>query len=125
MTVFTPWRESEVPVTGSHIAWRQSPFGYKAQSWVSKALDTDRRLFFSLLYFHFRTLDSALQRFSLAYNNMVNLIHELVIDTRIKPTISLNILRRIFSSWKAVMKGKVYRAMAIHDIKFKPYNFPA
>ena len=38
------------------LAWRQSPFSYKA-------LDTDMRLFFSLPYFGFRTSVFALQRF--------------------------------------------------------------
>ena len=38
--------ESEVPVPSSHITWRQSHFGYKAQSRVNQALDTDRRFFF-------------------------------------------------------------------------------
>ena len=49
-------------VLGSHIAYRQSPFGYKTQSWVSNALDTNGRFFFFLLtsvlqflYFRFRT----------------------------------------------------------------------
>ena len=58
--------ESNVPVLGSHIALIQSPFAYKVQLWVSNALDTDRRLFFSLLYFRFRTSVSVLQHFPLA-----------------------------------------------------------
>ena len=33
----------------------ESPFVYKAQSWVNKALDIKRWLFFSLPYFGFRT----------------------------------------------------------------------
>ena len=37
------------------------PFASKAQSWFSKALDTDRRLYFSLPYFGFRTSVSILR----------------------------------------------------------------
>ena len=46
-------------VLGSHVM-RQSPFAYKAVMSHLKALDTDRRLFFSLPYFRFCTSVSIL-----------------------------------------------------------------
>ena len=59
------------PRSGSHIAGRQSMFGYKASTHtlgISKALNTDTWLFFSLAYFHlyfcFRTTVSNTSAFS-------------------------------------------------------------
>ena len=57
----TTWVFTGVWGPSSQIAWRQSPFGYRAQLWVNKELDSDRQLLFSLPYFRFCTLVSVLQ----------------------------------------------------------------
>ena len=60
----------------AHTLLRQSPFGYKAQSWVSKALDTDKRL-----SSHLRTLvcPSAFSTFPISFTVYVQVLGQVVL----------------------------------------------
>lgn len=84
-------------------------FDYKPHSWVSKALDTERQCFFSLLYFCFRTLVSALQHFPLPHATKI------ILQGQIKTmqTFPVMVINRWFE-WKEKLLDltlKVFRCL--------------